>query len=77
MRIFVTNGVCEWILRGVHQRVHATHLQDLMADGKAYRWPMVLAYHATWSKPKGVSNTNTALQVACQHQKAEKARSIQ
>ena len=25
-----------------------SHLQELMADGEAYRWPVVLAYHVTW-----------------------------
>ena len=25
-----------------------THLQDLMEDGEAYGWSMVLSYHATW-----------------------------
>ena len=25
-----------------------SHLQELMANGEAYRWPVVLAYHAAW-----------------------------
>ena len=25
-----------------------SHLQELMADGEAYGWPVVLAYHAAW-----------------------------
>ena len=25
-----------------------SHIQELMADGEAYGWPVVLAYHAAW-----------------------------
>ena len=25
-----------------------THLQELLADGEAYGWPVVLVYHAAW-----------------------------